>query len=406
MTKVLLLSNGHGEDLSGALIGEALRKLEHQVEALPLVGLGIPYKDAEIKLLSKGQEFSTGGLGYTSIKGRITELFQGQIIYLLKKIWLLLLTANQYDLIVVIGDVIPILAARLSGRPTVAYLVAYSSHYEGRLKLPWPSKICLKSRHLLGIFCRDQLTADDLTIQLNRHVSFLGNPFMDPVLNKQEQFPKCKFRIGLLPGSRRPELEDNLIMMLKVVNFLPEELFETQSLKTDLALVKSLNDNELETLISRHGWQISTDTDEGPKKIVRGRYSISVRRGSFSKVLQSSDLLLCMAGTAAEQAIGLAKPVLQMPGNGPQFTASFAEAQRRLLGPTIFCASKNSTEADLFKNTAKVAVNLLQRIKEDRLFQKECELQAKKRLGISGGGERLAKAISELLAQNDYLPFK
>ena len=43
-----------------------------------------------------------------------------------------------------------------------------------------------------------------------------------------------------------------------------------------------------------------------------------------------------MAGTATEQAIGLAKPVIQIEGKGPQFTKSFAEAQRRLLGRYVF----------------------------------------------------------------------
>ena len=37
-----------------------------------------------------------------------------------------------------------------------------------------------------------------------------------------------------------------------------------------------------------------------------------------------------MAGTAAEQTVGLSKPVLQLVGQGPQFTKSFAEAQRRI----------------------------------------------------------------------------
>jgi len=46
-----------------------------------------------------------------------------------------------------------------------------------------------------------------------------------------------------------------------------------------------------------------------------------------------------MAGTAAEQAIGLGKPVIPIEGKGPQFTKSFAEAQRRLLGKYVFCAS-------------------------------------------------------------------
>ena len=42
MGQILLLSNGHGEDVSGALIGQALQSLGHHVQALPLAGLGSP----------------------------------------------------------------------------------------------------------------------------------------------------------------------------------------------------------------------------------------------------------------------------------------------------------------------------------------------------------------------------
>ena len=45
MGRLLLLSNGHGEDLSGALLGRALQTEGHDVEALPLVGKGQPYRD-------------------------------------------------------------------------------------------------------------------------------------------------------------------------------------------------------------------------------------------------------------------------------------------------------------------------------------------------------------------------
>ena len=82
MARILLLSNGHGEDLSGALIGNALQKLNHEVDALPFVGYGHSYKEAGIRTLGRSKEFSTGGLGYTSIYGRFTELLQGQLFYL------------------------------------------------------------------------------------------------------------------------------------------------------------------------------------------------------------------------------------------------------------------------------------------------------------------------------------
>ena len=44
MARILLLSNGHGEDLSGALLAQELQQQGHNVQALPLVGLGSAYQ--------------------------------------------------------------------------------------------------------------------------------------------------------------------------------------------------------------------------------------------------------------------------------------------------------------------------------------------------------------------------
>ena len=133
------------------------------MDALPLVGNGQPYRDAGIDLIGGTQEFSTGGLGYTSLRGRLTELLQGQVVYLLQRLLRLLRISRRYDLVVVIGDVIPVMAAWLCGRPVATYLVAYSSHYEGRLRLPWPCAQCLRSSRFKAVFSRDQLSADDLS---------------------------------------------------------------------------------------------------------------------------------------------------------------------------------------------------------------------------------------------------
>ena len=51
MARILLLSNGHGEDLSGALLAQELQQQGHTVQALPLVGLGISYQKAGVPLL-------------------------------------------------------------------------------------------------------------------------------------------------------------------------------------------------------------------------------------------------------------------------------------------------------------------------------------------------------------------
>ncbi len=392
MSRLLLLSNGHGEDLSGALLGLALQQLGHQVDALPLVGNGHPYREAGLPLILRTREFSTGGLGYTSLRGRLTELVQGQVLHLLGGLVRLLKVAHRYDLVVVVGDVIPVMAAWLCRRPVATYLVAYSSHYEGVLRLPWPCGSCLSGRQSRLVFSRDQRSADDLSRQLGRPVRFLGNPFMDPVLQRQEPLPSCRRRLGLLPGSRRPELEQNLLLLLQVVERLPEPLISSGELALDLALVNSFPDPELAALVSQRGWQMNVSG-----QLVQGGRRITLRRGCFGSVLQSSNLLLCMAGTAAEQAVGLAKPVLQLAGQGPQFTASFAEAQRRLLGPTVFCAEGPIGSPETLSATAQLALELLERSASDPQLQEQCRTEARIRLGTIGGGTRIAQAIDDQL---------
>ena len=388
MGQILLLSNGHGEDVSGALIGQALQSLGHHVQALPLAGLGSPYRQAGIALLGRSHEFSTGGIGYTSLRGRLTELVQGQILYLLRRLLRLLRHGHRFDLIVVVGDVIPVIAAWLSRRPVATYLVAYSSHYEGRLRLPWPCGELLASSRFQAVFSRDQLTADDLTGQLQRPVHFIGNPFMDPVLTPAEALPSARQRIGLLPGSRRPELEDNLLLLLQLIEKLPV----AAELSLDLALVASLEDGALHALAASVGWQLEQGVLSRP-----GTVSITVRRDAFQSVLQHSDLVIGMAGTAIEQAVGLARPALQLPGKGPQFTARFAEAQRRLLGPTVFCAPGDAGSSENIEATAAMALDLLKRSRSDQPLQEQCRREASRRLGTAGGGTRMAAAISKLL---------
>ena len=387
MGRILFLSNGHGEDLSGSLLASALRTLGHEVTALPLAGLGRPYSQAKIQLLGSSHEFSTGGIGYTSLRGRLTELFQGQILYLLRRLLRLLRHAHRFDLIVVVGDVIPVIAAWLTRRPVATYLVAYSSHYEGKLRLPWPCGPMLSGRHFLAIFSRDQLTADDLSEQLARPVQFLGNPFMDPVLAATQPLAHAQHRIGLLPGSRLPELEANLQLLLKMSAQLPDNM----GISLELALVSSLDDKGLSRCANAVGWQLREGRLEQ-----HGAPAVQVHRGAFQAVLQHSDLVISMAGTAAEQAVGIAKPVLQLPGQGPQFTASFAEAQRRLLGPTVFCAPGDSGSRDNLSASAQLALQLLKRIDHDRDFQHQCQNEALRRLGNSGGGLRMASAIGDL----------
>ena len=134
----------------------------------------------------------------------IRDRLGGEIFYLLKRLYLTFKIKKKYDYFFVVGDIVPVFFAWFCKKDFFTYLVAYSSHYEGKLKLPWPSKFFLLSQKAKKIYTRDSLTADDLTLQFKKKVSFLGNPFMDKFFSRGKELNKAEFSIGLFPGSRFP----------------------------------------------------------------------------------------------------------------------------------------------------------------------------------------------------------
>ena len=399
MKPVLLLSNGHGEDLSGALVAAELMQRGIPVEALPLVGHGSPYRQRGVPVLGRTRSCSTGGLGYTSLGGRLSELLEGQMGHVLARLLLLRRRRRHYGLVVAVGDVLAVLGSWLSGLPSAVYLVAYSSHYEGRLRLPWPCGWLLSQASIKAIWSRDCLTANDLSQQLNRAVVFLGNPFLDVVsADTSESLPLPALQLALVPGSRLPEAARNLALMLRVLALLPEEWARSQPLRLRAALVAELDSSCVAKLAGPLGWRL-----EPSDRLIRGPLVVELGWGQFGEILASSQLVLCMAGTAAEQAVGLGKPVLQLVGGGPQFTAGFAEAQRRLLGPGVRCAPGSSGSAATLAATAQLAEGLLDQQsdpKQGPALRQSLAAIGLERIGAPGGSEAVAAAIMAMLRPN------
>ena len=407
MSTVLLLSNGHGEDLSAAALGRQLQERGIAVDAMPLVGRGQAFRQAGIPVWGPTRDFSTGGLGYTSLAARLTDLREGQFTYVFSRLSRLWRQRRRIALVVAVGDLVPLLGAWLSRRPSVIYLVAYSSHYEGRLRLPWPCGWLLRRPNVRAIWSRDRLTATDLSEQLRRPVRFLGNPFLDPLLEgppddraavaaavaaEQPRRPV----VAVLPGSRMPEALANLALLLRVLARLPAEGREPGP-RLQAALVGALDAQTVAAMAAPLGWRLQPGE---PIALERGGLRLELHWGAFERVLRCSDLVLAMSGTASEQAVALARPVLQVAGRGPQFTAGFAEAQRRLLGDGVVCASGPVGEPATLEASARLLVAMLKRLADPAQaarWRRELEAIAAERLGGAGGSAAMAAAIMELL---------
>ena len=393
---VLLLSNGHGEDLSGAKIAEALMARGIAVEALPLVGHGRPYRQAGVPVLGRTRECSTGGLGYTSLAGQLREIREGQWTYLLGRLLWLARHRKRFERVVGVGDLLAVLGAWLGGPGAAVYLVAYSSHYEGQLRLPWPCGALLRSSRIIQIWSRDALTAHQLSAQLGKPVVFAGNPFLDGVIDAAHPSAQPPPQptpqgqgLALLPGSRMPEALHNLGLMLQVVSRLPG-----QNLRIQAALVSSLTAEAIEAMAAPLGWQL----DPSRSLLCRGPWQVELGWGQFAAILNRADLVLASAGTASEQAVGLGKPVLQLCGRGPQFTAKFAEAQRRLLGPGVSCATGKPGSSAVLQATADLAAQQLAALADPEAgprWRHQLAALGAERIGAPGGSAQIATTIME-----------
>ena len=402
MSKILILSNEHGEDLSGSLLGKKLIEMGNKVEALPLVGNGSIYKKKNIKVVCKTKEFSTGGLGYNSLKGRLNDIFNGQVIYILKKLLLTFFIRNKYQYFLVVGDIVPILFARICRKSFFVYLVAYSSHYEGKLRLPWPCKYLLTSHKLKNLYTRDLLTADDLTTQLKRKVCFYGNPFMDVFLNRKKLLKNSFFNIVFLPGSRMPEVINNFELMIDVLENLSKYKY-FEKVEFNFAVVNSFSPQRIINLLSSNKWVLQKNKVNNDLIVMKYKFStVKFRWNSFEEILFNSDLVISMAGTATEQAVGLNKPVIQIEGKGPQFTKIFAEAQRRLLGESTICVTKYKNKKEQIEKTASLIIKIIYLLKLDEKFLIHCKNNAYKRSAGVLSSSQLTADINHIINKKNF----
>ena len=67
---------------------------------------------------------------------------------------------------------------------------------------------------------------------------------------------------------------------------------------------------------------------------------------AYNDCLHLGDFAIAMAGTATEQFIGLGKPAIAIPGNGPQYNPAFAEAQSRHLGSSLILVEQPAEVQD------------------------------------------------------------
>jgi uncharacterized protein (TIGR03492 family) len=395
---ILFLSNGHGEDSINCQILKALRVsgADVDVSAMPIVGDGVAYRRSTVPIIGPTSQMPSGGVFYMNPLFFLKDIGAGLIALTWQQLQAVWRHSRHCDLVVATGDIVAAAIARSTDRPYIIFLSAHSSYYEGRVELGLILWQLLSSEKCLAVFTRDALTAADLNRQGLKKAQFVGNPVMDNLnsTGKDLQLIPGVRTIALLPGSRLPEAANNLVLLLELVKEIASN--STLPVQFRAALVPALMP-QLDDIAARSGWQHRSGKLIFPaikrsfseEKLVE----VMCSADAFADILQQSSLVIGMTGTAVEQAVGLGKPVIAVPGNGPAFTYRFAEAQNRLLGDSVQVIGTQAANSDIIKEAALAVDRTLQ----DDKYLASCIQNGLERMGRSGGSIKIANYVANYL---------
>ena len=399
--KLLVLSNGHGEDQIAIRIIKQLQNVNRELElaALPIVGQGYAYKDCNIAIAGRVQQMPSGGFIYKGGNPLWQDVRGGLIQLTIEQIKLVRQWGKGGGAILAVGDIVPLLYAWFSKANYAFVGTARSEYYLrddtgwlaqtskierqiGSVYMPWER--WLMSRNACkGVFPRDSLTTNILQ-QWSIPAYNLGNPMMDDIAFEAKASESSDLNILLLPGSRMPEASRN---WQKILNAASDAIDRLQPKPVQLlaAIAPSLDLQPFIDAATTQGWQVTKEEFQ-MCLIEQENASLTLSQSSYPQFLQQANIAIAMAGTATEEFVGLGKPAIIMPGEGPQFTYAFAEAQSRLLGCSII----------MIGGVEEAGKAIAQVINNPQQLQ-QIAINGKRRMGEAGAALRIANCLQEKL---------
>ncbi|MEM6448968.1 MAG: lipid-A-disaccharide synthase-related protein [Cyanobacteria bacterium P01_D01_bin.105] len=415
--KLLCISNGHGEDVIALQILNALHRYapDLQISALPISGTGRAYSANGISLVGPTQALPSGGFLNRDPKQLARDVRKGLLPLTrqqLQSVKRWATQAHREGSILAVGDIVPLLFSRLSKQPYHFIGTAKSEYWlrdeqgkrppttlsdrlegwSGSVYLPW-ERWLMASARCRSLFVRDALTAQHLQ-KLGIPADYAGNPMMDNLAPTGQLTTALSslrllsaLTIALLPGSRPPEAYENWTRIVAAIPSLVTH-FPHRSVILLAAIAPSLSLQVLQSPLQEHfQGQWEKPTSEMPySTFTYENVTLVLVNNAYSDCLHQADIAIATAGTATEQFVGLGKPSITLPGNGPQFTPAFAKVQSRMLGPSIQVLTDPTQTG-----------NAISKLLNDPAQLKLIHQNGTHRMGSPGAGDRIARKLLEVM---------
>ncbi len=395
---VLFLSNGHAEDLIASTVIEKLsqKSFSWEIRALPLVGEGRAYDEIRIKVLGTRRMMPSGGfLGFNPL-WLARDVASGLLGVLREQIDTLKKQRAVTRLVVCVGDIFLVILSSLFLKKPIVFLPTAKSDYARLYKDHY-----LIEKWLMKWFCQLVLPRDELTTSslqdFGINAVYVGNVMMDCLKVTDEDFgiEENRHVVGILPGSKE-EAYKNLPIILDAVKKISRKSFFSRKVDFLLALAASLSLKRLEEVVSSsRDWVLESAASEERKRgivaylVSPSGIRIKIVQGRFADMLNSSEVIIGLSGMGNEQAVGLGKPVVSFPTEGPQITKKFLRIQQLILGEAI----------SIVKPKAEAVAEEISAILSHPEKKEEALRAGKERMGGPGAAVQVAGVIRKKLGE-------
>ncbi|MDR1481901.1 MAG: tetraacyldisaccharide 4'-kinase [Synergistaceae bacterium] len=323
--RLVVASNGYGEDAIGALLASHLKERfpSADVSAFALVGEGKAYSDRGIDVFSPPSDMPSGGIVKYSLRALFRDLQHGLRQEIKRQIEVWRLQRGRLRTPICVGDVY-LLSHTLWGQGMSPMLIATAKSVQ--LSGHFGAELSLLRRRARHVWTRDGETAEEL-VRAGVDAEFSGNPIMDLALeDKGDSDPwngAGHPRIMLLPGSRERAYDDARLI-LSAARLLAERM----KCWFVMTLAPTINQGRL--LSSLPDEFIGASIGD----IVAGESRVAVYSGPIATVARGADILIGLGGTANQVSAGLGVPVVSIVEKGKIVQKKLLRDSEILAAPT------------------------------------------------------------------------
>jgi uncharacterized protein (TIGR03492 family) len=382
VTRVLFVSNGHGEIAIASQIASKLQGLSSiACDHLALVG-DFQYPSTMHEVGPRKAMPSGGVIAMGNVRNIARDVGAGLIALTLEQLRFVRSVRGTYAVAVAVGDIFALGMAQLARAHSCVFVgTAKSVHVA-----PYGALERQVIRKADRVFVRDAATAQHLR---ERGVNAAaGNAIADLYASTGEtagvHFDPL---IAIFPGSREPAYED-AVFLARVLRNVGARIAGAGGL---LSIAPSIDVQRMCRRLEADGWRVEPRDDaRAPFALYDGsRDLLRVWSGSLGAMLQHATIVLGQAGTANEAAASQGVPVVAFARSAHTRTPWYRKRQIGLLGEAICIAPADPQRA------ADDVVALL----HDQERRTRMGAIGRERMGPPGAAAKIAAEVAALAKQ-------